>query len=234
MYESVCEMKVVILCGGRGLRLNEYTETIPKSMVIVQGKPILYYICQHYKKYGHNDFIFCLGYKGEQIRTYFRNTDFRITFVDTGEKTNKTERVLKVRDLIKEKRFFLSYGDDICHINLKELFEFHNKNNGYATLTTVPLFSEFGIVTFDYLGNVESFIEKPMLPYWINGGYYIFEKEVLDYFEQNRYVDFEKSALPQLAQEKQLKAYKYQGFWKSVNTIKDVIELNETRKLLEK
>lgn len=223
-------MKVIILCGGRGLRLNEFTQDIPKSMIDIRGKPLLWYICRHYQKYGFNDFIFCLGYKGEMIKEYFEKTDFNIQFIDTGENTTKTERLKQIEHLIDGNIFMLSYGDDLCDVDINKLLEFHKKRKAIFTLTAINLTSEFGI--FDIKGNgiVRNFREKPELPYWINSGYYVLNKHIFFTWLRNQTEDFEKSIFPHTTQ---LMAFKHYGFWKPINTFKDVMELRENEKLLE-
>ena len=122
-------MQVVVLCGGKGTRLSEYTEEIPKPLIAVGNKPILWHIVQIYKSYGHKDFIFCLGYKGQKIREHFKNEkSVKINFEDTGLETNKAERIQRVQHLIKGDDFFVTYGDDLSDINIKNLYEYHKKN----------------------------------------------------------------------------------------------------------
>lgn len=224
-------VKVVILVGGRGLRLNELTQDIPKSMILINDKPLLLYILKHYAKYGFTDFIFCLGYKGEMIKEYFEKTDFNITFVDTGENSTKTERLKQVEHLIKEDIFLLSYGDDISNVDLNKLLEFHIKEKRMITLTRIQMKSDFGILQIcnDY---VTGFLEKPNLNFWMNGGYYVMNKEFFKHLEGVT-EDFEKSVFPKIASAYQISAFEHNGFWKSVNHLKDVQELQNEIKLLE-
>jgi len=218
------KMKVAILCGGRGLRLNELTQDIPKSMVLVHGMPILWHICQHYKKYGYNDFIFCLGYKGDMIKTFFQSDEFNIQFVWTGENTSKSERLLQIKDLIDTDNFFLSYADDISDVNLNKLKQFHLSHKGLVTLTAVRLQSDFGVLNITEDNMIEKFSEKPILDHYINGGFYVLSKKIFKYLYTKG--DFESSTLTNLAKNKKVFAYKHNGFWKSINTLKDVMELN--------
>ena len=140
-------MQVVVLCGGKGTRLSEYTDEIPKPLIEVGNKPILWHIVQFYKSFGHKDFIFCLGYKGEKIKEYFKNEKgVKIDFVDTGLNANKAERILKIRKLIKNDDFFVTYGDDLSNVDIKKLYDFHKRNKKIVTLTAVNLESPFGIL----------------------------------------------------------------------------------------
>ena len=222
-------MHVVVLCGGKGTRLSEYTDEIPKPLIEVGNKPILWHIVQFYKSFGHKDFIFCLGYKGSKIEEYFKNEkNVKISFVDTGLNTNKAERIQKVRNLIKGEDFFVTYGDDLSDVNIKKLYEFHRKNKKIATLTAVNLESPFGVLDLNKKGEIIGFKEKPKLDYFMNGGFYVFNKSIFDYMKK-RY-DLEKDVLRELAKIRQVAAFRHNGFWKSMNTLKDVIELNELYK----
>ena len=219
-------MQVVILCGGKGTRLNEYTLSIPKPMIEVGKKPVLLHLMEFYASYGHKEFILCLGYKGEKIREFFKNNkEWKIEFVDTGEDSNKAERLAKVKDKIKDGIFLLSYGDDLCNVNIDELIRFHNANNKIVTLTAVPLVSPFGVIEINGSNEVVNFREKPKLNYFMNGGFFVMKKEIFDYIKP-RY-DLEKETFEALAKKRQIAAFKHDGFWKSMNTLKDAIELNE-------
>ena len=221
-------MKTVILCGGKGTRLRELTEEIPKPLVEIGGKPILWHLMKIYSHYGFNDFILCLGYKGELIKEYFsRNNkeNWKITFVDTGEEANKAERIKKVQKYIKDDNFFVAYGDDVCDVNVKKVLDLHLKKNKVVTLTAVNLLSPFGVMEVNDNDEVTEFKEKPKLDYWMNGGYFVFNKKIFNYLKEG--YDLEKEAFEELAKEKQIAAFKHHGFWKSMNTFKDVVELNE-------
>ncbi|HLC62409.1 MAG TPA: sugar phosphate nucleotidyltransferase [Candidatus Nanoarchaeia archaeon] len=219
-------MQVVVLCGGKGTRLSEYTEEIPKPLINVGHRPILWHIVQIYKSYGHKEFIFCLGYKGEKIKEYFRDEkEVKIQFVDTGIDANKSERIQKVRHLIKDDNFFVTYGDDLSDVNIDKLSEFHKKNKKIVTLTAVSLESPFGILELNKKNEVIGFKEKPKLEYFMNGGFYVFNKKIFDCMKKG--YDLERDVLREAAKSKQIAAFKHRGFWKSMNTLKDVIELNE-------
>jgi len=219
-------MEVVILCGGKGTRLSEYTQSIPKPMIEIGKRPILMHLMEFYASYGHEEFILCLGYQGEKIREFFKNNkDWKIEFAGTGEDSNKAERLTKVKDRIKGHTFLVSYGDDLCNVNIDKLIEFHNANNKIVTLTAVPLVSPFGVIELNKNNEVISFREKPKLAHFMNGGFFVMKKEVFNYIKPG--YDLEKEAFEELAKKKQIDAFKHEGFWKSMNTLKDVIELNE-------
>ena len=219
-------MEVVILCGGKGTRLSEYTQSVPKPMIEIGGKPILLHLMKYYASFGHKDFILCLGYKGEKIEEYFKNIkEWNIQFANTGEDSNKAERLMKVKDDIKGDTFLVSYGDDISDININEVIKFHNKKNKIVTLIAVPLISQFGIIELNENDEVINFKEKPKLDYLINGGFYVMKKKIYDFIKQG--FDLEKDTFVELAKQNQIAAFKHNGFWKSMTTLKDVIELNE-------
>jgi len=221
-------MKVAILCGGKGTRLKELTEELPKPLVEIGGKPILWHIMKIYSNYGFNDFILCLGYKGEKIQEYFQSNNkenWNIEFIDTGQNTNKGERIKKIEPYIKENNFCVAYGDDVADVNIKDILDFHLKNNKIVTLTAVPLLSQFGIMEMNNNNEIIEFKEKPKLDHWINGGFFVFNKKIFSYIKPN--YDLEKEAFEELVKEKQIQAFKHDGFWKCMNTFKDTMELNE-------
>lgn len=222
-------MKVVILCGGKGTRLREYTEDIPKPLVEVGGKPILWHVMKIYSHYGYKDFILCLGYKGKLIEEYFKNNDagekWGIEFVDTGENGNKGQRIKRIENYIKDENFFVAYGDDIADININEVLEYHLKKGKIATLTAVNPLSQFGIIEMNNNHEIIKFKEKPKLDCWINGGFFVFNRKIFDYIKED--YDLEKETFEDLVKEKQICAFKHDGFWKCMNTFKDTMELNE-------
>lgn len=222
-------MQVVILCGGKGTRMYPRTEEVPKPLIYVGKRPILWHIMKIYSKYGHKDFILLLGFRGNMIKEYFskpENTepDWKITFLDTGLDTKKGQRILMAKDLIKEDKFLLAYGDDLCNVDINELIEFHEENGKTVTLTSVKLVSNFGIVDMDTNGTVRKFKEKPVLEHWISGGYLVLNKEVLDHIGPD--MD-ETDAFEMLAREGRVQAFKHHGFWRTMNTIKDMQILND-------
>ena len=220
-------MQVVVLCGGKGTRLNEYTEQIPKPLIEIGGKPILRHIMEMYAYYGYKDFILCLGYKGEKIKEYFENENsYNIEFVDTGINSNKAERILKIKNYVKgEDEFFVTYGDDLSDVDINALLEFHHKNKKIVTLTAVDFVSPFGILYINKKKEIVKFQEKPRLNYLMNGGYFVFNRKIFDYIKGG--YDLEKETFGDLAKGRMIAAFYHKGFWKSMNTLKDVIELNE-------
>lgn len=221
-------MKVVILCGGKGTRLSEHTESIPKPLVGIGDKPILWHIMKCYFYYGYNDFILCLGYKGKLIEEYFKNNNeenWNIKFVDTGEESNKGQRIKKIEKHIKDENFFLAYGDDVANVNINEVLDYHLRKGKIVTLISVNPLSQFGILEMNENNEIIKFKEKPKLNHWINGGFFVCNKKIFNYIKDN--YDLEKETFEELVKEKQICAFKHNGFWKCMNTFKDVMELNE-------
>jgi glucose-1-phosphate cytidylyltransferase len=224
----VTDMKVVILCGGEGTRLSEYTVKIPKPLIEIGGKPIIWHIMKIYSHYGYNDFILCLGYKGEKIREYFKNNnhEFRnIIFVDTGLNSNKAERLKRVEKFIEEENFFLAYGDDVSNVNINNILKFHLKNRKIATITAVNLISQYGILKINKKNEIINFKEKPILDYWINGGFFVLNRKIFEHIKDG--MELEDDIFKQFASKRQICAFEHKGFWKSMNTLKDVKELND-------
>ncbi|MBS3088195.1 NTP transferase domain-containing protein [Candidatus Pacearchaeota archaeon] len=221
-------MKCAILCGGMGARLGELGEYLPKPLMRIGDKAVLEHIMDHYAKHGITDFVLCLGHLGDKIVRYFSNkgTNYKIEFVDTGEKSTKIDRLLKVKEILGD-TFLVSYGDDLCNINIQKLIKFHNKEGRMSTLTVVRLPSSYGVLTLhDFEPHlVSEFKEKPLIHEWINGGYFVFDKRIFDYIKEGE--ELEDHVLVRLAKEKQLAAFRHDGFWKSMNTLKDSVELNE-------
>jgi len=243
------ETKVVILCGGRGTRINEETAFKPKPLIPIGGMPILWHIMKTYSHYGCKDFILCLGYKGEMIKDFFINfewkfrdialnmkngrefkaegisEDWNITFADTGLESLTGERLKKVEKYLKGDDFFVTYGDGLADINVKELFEFHKKTGKTATLTAVNTPSRFGILDIAEGGIVRSFREKPRTSDFINGGFFVFKNEIFNHLEGNTM--FEHTTLPKLARDSQLAAFKHESFWQCMDTYRDFERLNK-------
>ena len=219
-------MQTVILCGGKGTRLREFTENLPKPLVEIGGKPILWHIMKIYSYYGFNDFILCLGYKGEMIKEYFRNnSEWKITFVDTGQETYTGGRIKKIERYIDGGVFLVTYSDGLSNINLNELLNFHKSKKTIATITCVNPISQFGILEIDEQGIITMFKEKPLVNQWINGGFFVFNKEIFNYLSENDVL--EKHPFERLANEKKISAYKFNGFWSCMDTYKDTQTLNE-------
>ncbi len=222
-------MEVVVLCGGRGIRMYPATEHMPKPLIEVGGKPILWHIMNQYSKHGHNDFILLLGFKGEMIRDYFSKKEniapeWNITFLDTGLESRKGDRIRMAKDSIKGDKFLLAYGDDLCDVDINSVIKMHEENSKKVTFTGVRLVSNFGVLEMDENNVIRGFKEKPVLDHWISGGYLVMNKEVIDSIKPG--MD-ETDAFDVLSKEGQVQAYKHEGFWKTMNTIKDVQELND-------
>ncbi len=246
-------MKVIILCGGEGTRLKEETEYKPKPMVLVGGKPIIWHIMKLYSHYGYREFILALGYKAEYIKDFFLNQkaftndftlttnnheamyhfdkkekkdNFKITFVDTGLKTLPGERILRCQKYIpkKDTHFMVTYGDGVTDLNIKKVFEFHKKQKTIGTITGVHPHSKYGLVQLSEDCKIKSFVEKPVLSEWVNGGYMVFHKTVFKYLEVGK---TEHVALEKLAKINELSLFKHEGFWMAVDTYKELDDLNK-------
>lgn len=220
------DIPVVILCGGKGIRIGQLTEKIPKPLLKVGDKPILWHVMKIYRSQGVNNFVLCLGYKGEEIREYFRNNNdegWNIQFVETGLESTKSERLQQVKDLIKGDIFFLAYGDDVANINLHKLLKVHKNMGLNATITIVRMISEFGLVETDKKNFVTAFKEKPLLDKWMNGGFMVMNKNIFHYLKLG---ELEKEVFEKLVKLKQIGVYKHPGKWMAMNTLKDNIELN--------
>ena len=216
-------MKVVILAGGLGTRLSEYTKLIPKPMVKVNNKPILYYIMKHFSNYGYKDFYVLLGYKGKVIRNYFKKKSFgwNINLIDTGLKTMTGGRLKKIKKYLGKENFFLTYGDGLSNVNLRKLLKFHIKKKGaLVTMTAVRPPARFGAIKI--VGErVKLFREKSKLEEgWINGGFFVINSRFLDYID-NSSTFLERSPLEKAAKQKQLFAFKHDGFWQCMDTKRD-------------
>ena len=216
-------MRVVILAGGLGTRISEYTKTIPKPMIKIKNKPILRIIIDHYMNYGFNDFYIALGYKGNVIRNYFNNNrikNCKINLINTGENTMTGGRIKRLKQFLKDERFMLTYGDGVSNLNLKKLLNFHKKNKKLVTLTAVRPPARFGAIKIK--GNrVNYFKEKSKLDEgWINGGYFVIEPEFLKYIKNDQ-TFLEKEPLEKVAKNKQLMAFKHTDFWQCMDTKRD-------------
>ena len=219
-------MYAIILCGGKGTRLREYTETTPKPLVEIGGRPILWHLLKYYSHFGITDFILCTGYLQEKFTEYFSSSrEFpRVQCVNTGTDTIKSERIKQIQPLIPAgEHFIVAYGDDLSDVPLPGLLDFHRQHGKIATLVAVQPRSQYGILQLNGT-MVKGFVEKPVLDHWINGGFFVFTYGIFDYLQ---YGELESSVLPKLAEEGQVSAYQHYGFWKSMNTFQDVIELND-------
>ena len=244
-------MKTVILCGGKGRRLDQETEYKPKPLIEVGGRPILWHIMKIYSHQGFKDFILCLGYKGNMIKEYFLNleemsNDFlldlssgeksvftnngsleaRIYFINTGLESMTGARVARIKKYIGEdEEFFLTYGDGLADIDLKKLYEYHKKMGKVATLTSVNPAYWFGLVELEN-GIVRKFDEKPDMKDLVNAGFMVLSRKIFDYLSEEASCVLEQEPLRRLAQEGQLAAYHHKGFWKPMDNQKDLDELS--------
>ena len=213
-------MKTIILAGGHGTRLHEYTQTIPKPMVKIGNKPIIEHIIDYYSSYQFNNFYLALGYKGQVIKNYFKNknkNNIQINLIDTGNKTLTGGRLKKMKKFIGNETFFLTYGDGLANVNLKKLLKFHKKNKKKVTVTAVRPVARFGELKLK--GNkVYNFKEKPQTSQsWINGGFFVMEPEFLDYIDSDLSI-LEKQPLERACRDGELSAYKHKGFWQCMDT----------------
>ena len=220
-------MKTVILAGGMGSRLAEETDKVPKPMIKIGSKPIISHIINHYSKYDFKKVIVCSGYKKEIIENYFES-EKQIKVIDTGLETQTGARIKKIKEYIgKNEDFFMTYGDGLSNINLIKLLEFHKKNKKIATLSAVRPIPRFGHLTIE--GNkVNEFKEKDALSEgWINGGFFVLNSKVFEYISDNQDCIFEREPLENLSKDGELMAYKHEGFWHPVDTLRDKNYLNE-------
>ena len=242
-------MKVVILAGGLGTRLSEETEVKPKPMVEIGGKPILWHIMKIYSHYGFNEFVICLGYKSYVIKEYFANyflhmTDitfdiannkmeihqqnaepWKVTLIDTGLKTMTGGRLKRVKKYLGNETFMMTYGDGVGNVDISQLLEFHKKNNKKATLSSVQPFGRFGALEIEEDNKIKSFLEKPKGDgAWINAGFFVLEQEVIDYIDNDTTI-WERGPLETLSKEGELVAFRHEGFWRPMDTLRDKHEL---------
>ena len=245
-------MKAVILCGGLGTRLSEETDLRPKPMVEIGGKPILWHIMKIYSAHGINDFVICCGYKGYMIKEYFKNyflhhsnvtfqmkdnkmqvhqnnvEPWVVTLVDTGEKTMTGGRLKRVKEYVKDQEAFcFTYGDGLSNIDVSELIKFHKQHGKEATLTAVRPPGRYGALKFGSNDIVDYFQEKPEGDgSWVNGGFFVLNPVVIDRVKDDQSY-WEKEPLSSLAKDKQLFAYKHNGFWQPMDTLREKIQLQE-------
>jgi glucose-1-phosphate cytidylyltransferase len=217
------KIPVVILCGGKGTRLGEMTDMVPKPMVDVGGRPILWHIMKHYAHYGHDEFILALGYKGEEIRRYFsdfKDEPWKIHLVDTGEEALTGNRIQRVANLVGGRVFMMTYGDGVGTVDIDKLLSFHESHTGLVTLTAVRPPARFGALEFDG-DRISHFKEKSIShAAWINGGFFVIDRDALQWIEGD--VMWEHGPMELLAENGELYAYKHEGFWQCVDTLRDL------------
>jgi glucose-1-phosphate cytidylyltransferase len=245
-------MKAVLLAGGYGTRISEETAVRPKPMVEIGGRPILWHIMKIYSAYGINDFIVCCGYKGYMIKEYFANyflhmsdvtfdirsnqmevhcrhaEPWRVTLIDTGDKTMTGGRLKRVREHIGNETFCFTYGDGLSNVNIKTLIGFHKEQKTLATLTAVQPVGRFGAISIEPGQNkIGDFQEKPPGDgTWVNGGFFVLEPKVIDYIADDS-TAWEKEPLERLARDGQVSAYRHADFWQPLDTLRDKYYLEE-------
>ncbi len=242
-------MKVVLLAGGFGTRLSEETERKPKPMVEIGGKPILWHIMKLYGHYGFHEYVICLGYMGYVIKEYFlhyfehmsditvdlscgstaihnsKSDPWKVTLVDTGLYTNTGGRIKRIQSFVGDEPFMLTYGDGVGDIAIDQLLQFHKAHGKAATVTAVKPMGRFGSLRIDDTGSVDEFVEKPAGDgSWINGGFFVLEPSVFSLIDSDQSI-WERAPMEQLAKEGQLVAYRHEGFWKPMDTLRDKNEL---------
>ena len=241
-------MKVVILCGGKGMRMHQITENMPKPLVDICGRPMLWHIMKTYKYYGFDDFVLLLGYKGEKIKEYFINEKWRnhsfyldsskdsiqildevdewkITFVDTGLNTMTGGRIKCAQNYLKDDTFMMTYGDGLSDINLNELLKFHKRKGKIATVTGIEKKSQYGTLLVENDLAI-SFNEKEQSIGIINGGFFVLEPEIFNYLSDDTQCVFEKEPIINLTKDRELAVYKHNGYWTACDTLSDIIEVN--------
>ncbi len=225
-------MNVVILAGGFGTRISEYTKTIPKPMININNKPLILLIMQHYAKYGFKNFYIALGYKGKVIKKYFKKNKFpkwKINLIDTGQKTMTGGRLKRLEKYLNKDTFLLTYGDGVSNVNLKKLVAFHKKNKKFLTLTAVRPPARFGAIKLKG-NNVSYFKEKSKTDEgWINGGFFVMEPEIFSYLKNDK-TYLEREPMEKISKKNKLLAFKHYDFWQCVDTVRDKEILEKTLK----
>jgi glucose-1-phosphate cytidylyltransferase len=241
-------MKTVIFCGGKGTRMGSQAQGIPKCLVEIGGKPIIEHLLRYYSSYGHNSFVLCLGYYGNQIKSYFANyklqnqnitidmasgqihyahhdVNWEVTLVDTGLDSQTGARLGQVRKYVElEEDFLVNYADGLSDVNINDVVDFHLKTKRLATLTAVHPVSRFGEVEISDDGTVQSFVEKPIGNSWINGGFFVMNNRIFNHLDDN---PIELGLLIALASTGQLGAYRHLGFFSPCDSPKDLAYLND-------
>jgi glucose-1-phosphate cytidylyltransferase len=217
---------VVILCGGRGTRLREETQTIPKPLVEIGGRPILWHVIRIYAVQGFERFLLCTGHRGEMIESFVLDAGLPgVECVDTGEETPTGGRIALVADHLGGERFCVTYADGVADIDLAALLAYHAGHGALATMTVVQPELQFGVAELNGDGLVRGFTEKPRFEGWINGGFFCFEPGALEYIGLDSVL--EREPLELLARDDQLRAFRHQGFWDCMDTYKDAVLLND-------
>lgn len=223
-------MKTVIFCGGRGTRLGEHGKSVPKALINIGDRPIIWHLIKYYSHYGFREFILCLGYLGNEIKDYIAASDLlgecRITCIDTGVDTNTGGRLFRVRKHLQDEQlFFVTYGDGLSDVDLGKLLDFHDSHGKASTVTTVHPHSTFGLMDVSENGSVSGFREKPRLQEWINGGFFVFNQAIFDELDDDCIL--EREPFESLAAKGEMMAFRHQGFWKCMDTFKDNLEFEQ-------
>lgn len=219
-------MKVVILCGGKGIRAFPFTEYLPKPMLPVMGSPILVQIIRNFISQGFNEFILAAGYRRSAIEDYFdgKNLGAKITILDTGDETDTGGRILACKAHLGD-TFMATYGDGLSDVPLKKLVAFHNNHKALLTVTSVPLISQYGILDSNEDGKVTALREKPIMKeHWINAGFFVMNKKIFDNWTGT---NLEREVIPQLVTQGQVYTYRHPGFFKSMDSYKDQQEFDD-------
>jgi glucose-1-phosphate cytidylyltransferase len=220
---------VVILCGGRGTRLQERTAEIPKALVEIGGRPILWHVIQIYAAQGFRRFLLLVGYRGELIWRFAADSEWpdgvEVECVDTGADTPTGGRLARVRERLGAGTFCATYADGLADIDLAAALDFHRGHGEAATMTVVRPQLQFGVAELDGAGRISGFVEKPRFEGWINGGFFCFEPAALDYISEDSVLEGEP--LERLAADGRLRAYRHEGFWDCMDTYKDAVVLND-------
>lgn len=239
-------MKVVILAGGRGIRFSGLTDSIPKPLININGKPIITKIIEHYNSFGFKDFIVPVGYRGEMIKSYLKNFDLnnsnlKVSFgqnkkveydnkfdglsfqvIDTGIETLTALRLYRIKEFLRDDIFMLTYGDGLSDVNIKDLLNFHKSHGKIGTMTIIRPPGRFGEIELNKNSEILYFNEKPKISKgWINGGYFVFNKEVFDFISEKNEM-LEQFPLNKLSEENQLVGYKHEGIWNCIDTPRDL------------
>lgn len=250
-------MEAVILCGGKGMRINRGAGNVPKPLSDINGKPIIWHIMNRFSQYGIRDFILPLGYKGDEIREYFNKyyinhldyklsmgdnhiefldefeNNWNITFVDTGLDTQTGTRINMIEKYITGNSFFVTYGDGIGDIRIDKLLEYHKQMDRFATVTGVYYQSHYGILTVKG-GVATAFKEKPLLNLIINAGFFVFDKSVFQYLTDDKRSSLESTLLKKLTAIDELAVYKHDGYWVGIDTYKDLLNARHNAHLFQK
>ena len=215
--------QVILLAGGKGTRMRELTETIPKPMVEIGDMPVLSHLMNIFNNFQQFSFLIATGYKSKLIQEYYESSDL-VNTIDTGEETNTGGRVFKLKDCLEDK-FIVTYGDGLANVNISELINFHDSHNKIATITVTNPVSRFGLVEFEQNKLVTKFIEKPKLDGYINIGFMVFDKSVLNYLDSNSVL--ETDPLMNLAKDSELMAFTHNGYFEPMDTYREYLQLNE-------